>query len=110
MPVKPRPVALVWLESTITEGANHLNSEIGQVVPGVKEALIALSATHDITILSAFARNIPGRKRVSAFMQANALPFSCIWDGPGVPPHESRYDNFAQLLSSDSPAKRVKSS
>ena len=101
MPVRPKPVSLVFLEGTITEGASHINSDLGTVTPGIKEALIELAKTDDIIVLSAFARNIPGRKRVSAFMQANALPYSSVWDGPGIPMHDNRYDNAARLLSKD---------
>ena len=97
----PKPSAIVWLEGTVTEGANVAHGELGTPVPGMKEALQQLAATHDIIILSAFARTIPGRKRVSAFMQANALPYSSVWDAPGAPAADVRFDNSAQLLSKD---------
>lgn len=103
----PKPSAIVWLEGTIAEGANVAHGELGTPVPGIKEALQQLAATHDIIVLSAFARTIPGRKRVSAFMQSNALPYSSVWDAPGAPTADVRYDNSAQLLTFETPAKRV---
>lgn len=103
----PKPSAIVWFEGTITEGTNVAHGELGVVVAGIKDALIDLAKTHDIIILSAFARTITGRKRVSAFMQANALPYSSVWDAPGAPTADARYDNSAQLLTFETPMKRV---
>ena len=93
-----RPTALVWFEGTLAEGYSYPALDLGSPVPGMKDAMAKLSATHTIIIASVFARTIPGRKRVHSWLMANGFSFAGLHDGPGLPPHDVRYDNAALLL------------
>ena len=93
-----RPQAAVHFEGTITEGADITLRELGRLRPGVKEQLEALQKTHNVIIVSAFAKDKPGRERVLRFLRQHCLTYWEIWTGFGYPEAAVRYDNGALLL------------
>lgn len=107
MITRPKPTVTVTFESTIVEGANYATRELGRVIPGIKEALSVLSNDNDVIVVSQFASDNAGVKRLRAFLNSNAIPFAGVWCGFGYPPHSERYDNGARVLKPGK-SKRVK--